>query len=294
MKHVVLHIGQYKTGSSSIQNFLTSHPDYLAKNKVKFCERCLLKNEPDVGIRHFKLTINTATENCFWPDLVDEIKNGDEETYIVSYENMLFGLDEKQIAYITQILREFDVSIIWYLRRQDKFLNSWYAEIIKSHKGTMTKSTFLKRYHTLGFYGKALQKWHKHFDSARFSVISFEQLKREKQNVVDSFLQLTNIPKTHSIANHADNPSLGSKGVVNILAFNKSVHLRPEIHRNVAQFFINYFDDDSKFSLLTDFNLPVDFFSHHFDDKTPTAENAQLSKFIVQTCKDCHAMIFFE
>ena len=157
-KELILHIGQYKTGSSSIQNFLIGYTDFLASKSAHYCRTGLLFNEPEIGIRHYKLTENTETGDCLWDKLVDEINSSHSSKFIVSHENMLFRLSEDNLTYIKQKLVNFDLKIVCYLRRQDKFMSSWYGEQVQNHHCCSNVSDFIRTYKLSCFYGSALKK----------------------------------------------------------------------------------------------------------------------------------------
>jgi len=290
-KELILHIGQYKTGSSSIQNFLIGYTDFLASKSAHYCRTGLLFNEPEIGIRHYKLTENTETGDCLWDKLVDEINSSHSSKFIVSHENMLFRLSEDNLTYIKQKLVNFDLKIVCYLRRQDKFMSSWYGEQVQNHHCCSNVSDFIRTYKLSCFYGSALKKWRQVFPDAVFEIHNFDTLIANKQDVVRHFLGTSCIEVPINYIDKRENASMSGLAVSETLAFNRNISSDRAIHRGIANLFGKLFISEEKLSVFSNieaenfikefsaenellcdlFGFESPFFDNNFTDITKTA-----------------------
>jgi hypothetical protein len=247
-KKLYLHIGQYKTGSSSLQNFLFSNRTKLQEYGFHYCETGLTITEPSIGIRHYHLTLHTMSKECLWSSLASEINDGQWNKYIISYENLLFGFGpndlSERLAYISSKLSGIDIHVICYLRRQDEFMSSWYAEHIKSHKYSKTFDEFSNHYKKLCFYGDALDKWKYAFPEAEFSIASYNELKRNNTSVVEHFLSLCALDKQNFNSESVSNKSLGAQGCIEMIEFNCLADQTMYLHRKISNLLIDILSDD--------------------------------------------------
>ncbi|WP_234571681.1 hypothetical protein [Rhodohalobacter sp. 614A] len=138
-KRLFIHIGTQKTGTTTIQSILSKYNNKLLGEGI-----CYLGRFPEIARKVRGLT-------RFEPELVDELrdeasrnislpKHKNIHTYVVSNEKFS---GDKMISYrnaglIASLLKEtfepfsFDIQIIVYLRRQDSFIESTYAQRIYS------------------------------------------------------------------------------------------------------------------------------------------------------------------
>ncbi|MBY5921256.1 hypothetical protein [Ferrimonas balearica] len=252
-KKLVLHIGQYKTGSSSIQTFLFENNEFLASQGIHYCQTGLAYSEPHIGVRHYHLMHRTKSDTCLWDELTAEIDSSELDTFVVSYENMLSGLNADKVQYIANKLRNFDVSVVCYLRRQDLFISSWYGELIKNHKCKMDIEDFLKKYRFLCNYGSALKRWKKAFPNATYHICNFDSLRAIGTDVVTHFLGIFNKSAPDGYCSINANLSLSGRAASEMLSFNRSIDTSSEIHRKVSDLLSLTFRGDGKLSMLNSF-----------------------------------------
>lgn len=131
MRHLILHIGNHKTGTTAIQRWLASNEGLLASRGIQCLHR---PGEPQV---HSYL--GACTPAAIFPEgfklnrpetFREDLEALSAPTVVISSENFSFFVQEGPIAELAAILRPmFDkISIIAYLRRQDRQAVSHHAE----------------------------------------------------------------------------------------------------------------------------------------------------------------------
>ena len=140
MPKLYLHIGTYKTGTTSIQSFLTHnrenllHKGYLyptsgAGQMIKhglFCETITMR-------RPYSPFANEWIEE--WENLEQEIDLHQPDYVVLNTEGLCnFDRDEVKLleSYLSRYLSGFETKIIIYLRRQDDLLVSLYVQRVKT------------------------------------------------------------------------------------------------------------------------------------------------------------------
>lgn len=131
-KVLVVHSGTFKTGSSSIQLFLSraEHGGTLPPG-VHFPKL----GRQTTGVQHQNLVAQLAGFAAFtpsvgtWEDLVETIRAADSGTWVLSSENFSL-LSGEQIARIGDYAREAGAQVRWvhYVRDQATFYNAFYVE----------------------------------------------------------------------------------------------------------------------------------------------------------------------
>ena len=133
-KFIFIHIGPHKTGTTSIQWGLCINQNTLKK------AGCLVPRAGRLGPRsggHHLLGQQLLAANDpaavpkAWADLLDEIALCAEDQNIILSAESFSLLDKARIRTLSRILDGFQVRIIIYLRRQDKLLQSLWAQRIK-------------------------------------------------------------------------------------------------------------------------------------------------------------------
>ena len=143
----ILHIGTEKTGTTSIQEFLSLNADTLSNQGIKFIDslgknHIFLKTlaiEPDKQDSH-NLIYGLDTKQkllerkkYLYKTLKKHIKEGYD--FIFSSELLQSRLDSikelRRLRYILKILGFKEISVIIYLREQASLLNSLYSESLK-------------------------------------------------------------------------------------------------------------------------------------------------------------------
>ena len=142
---IYLHIGTHKTGSTLIQNALAAKSNDLIKENIKYLEKpkffyAGLQNLKGIDKSFIKLVKKEVHEafissGCSNLAISNEALSGD---YNIGYENV------NNIAQnLGNALKDYEVKIIIYIRRQDDFVESMYTQ--KIHIGeSLTFDEYIK------------------------------------------------------------------------------------------------------------------------------------------------------
>src|SRR5690625_6647623 len=175
-----LHIGIQKTGSTTIQKILQQNIKELEKEKIKYLGRLpVLTRKIRVIEEHDPAIIHTLRQQIK-EEMGDESLSG---KYILSNEKFA---GDKMVGYKNQpvnaknrfkALKPLDVNvkIIVFLRRQDDFLESTYAQRIYSGS-TLTFEEFFKNFDTSHFHWDELvDSYADYFGSSNVIVHRYDQ-----------------------------------------------------------------------------------------------------------------------
>ena len=147
---IYLHIGTEKTGTTSIENFLTVNRDRLLKKKILYPKSLGSPNNINLAIAFqseekqddLRIRSNILTQkdiknfqDRIYKNLKDEIERASPEILLISSEHLSSRLNkDKEIHQLYQFLSSFSeqIEVLIYLRRQDSFFESLYSTAIKS------------------------------------------------------------------------------------------------------------------------------------------------------------------
>ena len=149
---IYLHIGTHKTGSTLIQNALAAKHNDLLKENIKYLEKpgffyAGLQNLKGVEKSFIKLVKKEVHEafissGCSNVVISNEALSGD---YNIGYQNV-----NNIVGNLSKALKEYDVKIIIYIRRQDDFVESMYTQ--KIHIGeSLAFNEYIKSINTEDF-----------------------------------------------------------------------------------------------------------------------------------------------
>lgn len=191
-KQIFIHIGDAKTGSSSIQNYLTKNRDELYQAGILYSKTGLLA---DHGIANHKLAfcLNSARldyhgfSEYLYQELSEEIKITDCQSVIISSEGFCSLRSLEEINKLRDYLNDYNVKIIVYLRRPDLWVESWYSQIVKQQP-FLTKSfqEYLVNHQEPSL--RTVLNYSKIFGNENIIVRPFELNKMYKNNLIDDFI----------------------------------------------------------------------------------------------------------
>ncbi len=192
-----LHIGQPKTGTSAIQS-------YLNYNRKKLFQECHIlypnfssKNFP-IGMMHnhaqyfmsFKLKNDMPGCINSFSNCVHFCKKHYINKLIISNEGFYWIWWPELMKEIVTTF-DLDLSIILYLRRQDKWLESGWKQW--GHKSSEYKTIQEYESKTNCDYNQAIAPWLKYFDKSSFIIRPYERI-TIGNDVVKDFINLIDIP----------------------------------------------------------------------------------------------------
>jgi hypothetical protein len=128
MKQIFLHIGTTKTGTSSVQRVMDNNSDALAAAGVLYPTSG--RGHPSRYAHHnlcYEVQEGRRSSGKFdptrgsWQETLDEIDASSADKAVISSE-AFFYCEPGQIDALARLLRGRQVTIIAYLRRQDRWL----------------------------------------------------------------------------------------------------------------------------------------------------------------------------
>ncbi len=150
MKKVFIHIGQHKTGSTAIQDFLFQNETTLFHNDISYCPGTRLCLEGKPHVRHKMLSLKPHENFELIKNLANEIDTTPLNTFIISGEGFCRAAERlymiKGLVDIKTALSEHEVKIIVYLRPQEELLQSFYNWRVKGGYESRTFNQYIKEY----------------------------------------------------------------------------------------------------------------------------------------------------
>ena len=194
MNRVFIHIGLPKTATSSIQSFLYDNSAFLDQHGYHYLQTGLnhnLKCHHDMvwklglhkGPSYVEEDIEKYRQEIL-DSLMVEVANNQEKDLILSSELLTFIGDFKQLNPILDIFKDKEIKYILNLRRQDRFLESLYQQVVKDG------------------VGQSFEEWfHKSRGVANYNVLVTRLLQiTTKENVIINMFD-SRIPNLHPTEN---------------------------------------------------------------------------------------------
>lgn len=176
LKRIFLHIGQPKTATTTIQNFLSINRAELIKHGWlypnagrQYAAHHLLGNFFRAAPIHW---IGRADPAQVMAELKHEIDESNCDNIILSTESLYFAENPDQFA---AYLKDFDVSVVVFLRRQDEWLESAYQENRKNGENRLDPERYLTAHQPSLDYAGRLDFWASAFGKNKILVHTFER-----------------------------------------------------------------------------------------------------------------------
>ena len=257
-KKLILHIGTEKTGTTSIQEFLSENKSELEKqgffipkspcgsapNHRKLATACFNNGNTDDSFFDFKIKKfeewQEETLNVIRKELISSSIN----THILSSEHFSSRLtDTAEISRLYSFLKEIysEIKIVVYFRRQDEYAVSLYSTYLKSggvSKTILPTSAIFARYD----YYKICKKWEGVFGLNSIIVRIFDRGVLKKGNVVSDFCHVSGIDEINTKeVTRESNPSITPLAQEVLRGFNELM-LEKEISYKVKNELIKYLE----------------------------------------------------
>ena len=217
-----MHVGPHKTGTTTIQFSMNLNKNLLKKNGVYYPSSGWVS---DSLPGHHNLAWELSENGLFsekygaWAELIAELNQVNFDKIILSSEDFC-TLPREKIHQIYDYLKDFDVHIVIYVRRQDQCLQSAWSEKIKSAKDDTEWLSFSEYVAQVDYkfpyydYYTLIQKWSDVFGKPQIIVRVLEK-NQLHGTLFNDFLTSCEVPNPEQYQDADDmNLSPGIKTIV--------------------------------------------------------------------------------
>ena len=213
-KTIYIHIGTHKTGTTSIQRFLTQNNTILAQKGVFYPIAGRLYSEGDVRTHNIKNAV-TAINGQLLCDIelfkgewlcdiklfkkqLDIFSKSECSTMLLSEENLFSYLNSEhlflKIDELWQLLSNYEVKIIVYFRKSTEYITGLWKEDVK-----LRNAKSLENHLESSNYAESLKAVYNLLTRVELEDIivrTFEPTRWLNHDLIDDFLSLINIENT--------------------------------------------------------------------------------------------------
>ncbi|MDG1733771.1 MAG: hypothetical protein P8H39_12445 [Thalassotalea sp.] len=250
MTTIYLHIGQEKTGTTSIQQFLVSNRKFLfdtygilypynkkisTDNKSFFNHAKFTGSFLDYKERSFVKMERLLTVKDSIEELKLVIKKKKPKAIIISSEHLSSRLNGEHIKELAKQLDSYDVKIICYVRRQDDYQISRFSESLKSgaKKWLKLKANFSKNKRLN--YLDNLSPWLDWFGRESIILCPFDKKRFVNESLYDDFLSKLGVSEfSKFIVPDSSNISVSKEEADVLLALNKVLLTWADVNNDVT------------------------------------------------------------
>lgn len=216
-KKLFIHIGRAKTGTTSIQQFLSLWGDSLRDHGFKYASTGLFNSRlfynahhplvwsivkylSDAGLgRYWESAGSYAkveqSDKAYWTRLRQEILQGDMRSYIVSSEEFSVHTDLKSLVPRVRELVGDDIKVIivCFVRSQDRYLESTYNQAVKAEVDRISErfTDYVRRMIEVNApdFNKTIDPWADEFGKESLRIVDFDEA-RKHSSIVNAFLDV--------------------------------------------------------------------------------------------------------
>ena len=187
MKTVILHIGQSKTGTTSLQRFLYQHPEWLRDRGYRYLQTGI--RYPAVpaqyGLLHDHIERRSigplspeavAARDEAWTAALEEIEATPAQSVLISCESGWL-MSEQDIDYMRKRLSAYRVQILLVLRKPSSYIVSSYKQHLKVGSFDGSFIEFVDKRRNLVDYRAMMDRWSHAFGLDNLKVLSFEAIR---------------------------------------------------------------------------------------------------------------------
>jgi len=195
---IFIHAGLHKTGTTSIQYFLDRNKEILKNKNIDYID--IGKHGYGHHLIPWAIKNSPRLQPYHSGDILDQFHDylnaNKSKNILISSEEFEFFI-EPDIKILKEIIKEYHVKIIVYLKRQDKLLLSEYKQIIKQFRtrfrGSLLEFVFEYKFWSRLDYFERLTRWDKIFGKDAVIIKLFEPEKFYKKNVIFDFMPIFDI-----------------------------------------------------------------------------------------------------
>lgn len=246
-KSLMVHIGTDKTGSTALQRLLSQNKQALGRYGVAY-----LRTGRDKLPSHSVLHDRTISGDfSVWDELAKEVQELSEPCGLVSFEG-LYHLKEDQLRRIRGQLKDIDVKILIYLRRQSDMVRSGVAQRFKQGNSPLPldKYTSERLFAVAKNYQPILSRFSEIFGRQNLIVRRYERSRWPEQSIFLDFLRSVGIALTGDELENAFlvparklNPTLDVESI-QLLDTLDRLGVDPAKRRNVVRILLSNLKDD--------------------------------------------------
>jgi hypothetical protein len=203
-----LHIGTQKTGTTSLQHYLSANRERLLKHGFLYpCSpggtnhvgiTAYSRNEARIDLIRKRCGIESSAEVAAYRrrlrhELHDEIEECRPTDVILSNEHLSARVRSSiEIRRVEELCRSFAdrVTILVYLRNQIDYLVSWYSTLVKGGNSKAFDTLTVRRIERQVDYARMLAPWARVFGVKNMKVRRFEAQDMKGGDVVEDFASI--------------------------------------------------------------------------------------------------------
>ena len=194
-RRLILHLGLWKTGTTTIQSFLRYNPDVLARAGIHY-PRVLPENRDhplakwgttylsdevshralaeEIRVRA-RAVANGSPDTPLWSTAFRHIEASGASVGVISYEDFSARVASYDFERIRGPLSAYDVAGLVYLRHQESWATSLYAHMVRNGRTALPFADFLPTIRDRLVYSTLLDTIRNHIPLDQLVVASFEQ-----------------------------------------------------------------------------------------------------------------------
>ncbi|SNT75052.1 glycosyltransferase [Paracoccus seriniphilus] len=203
---LIIHMGATKTGSTVLQHLLEDNRPELLRKGIWYPEVGLFwqAERPHKQAGHARfVSYALRDDQSLHQHLVNGLAQlGDQvHTIILSSEAFFLNAESAQLA---SYFRDFDVEMVVYLRRQDEWANSQYAELVAGGAISSTSLSFsqwlaTKQIVTCLDYDRMIRSWEQHLPRSSLHIRRYLRQRDVPWDIIEDFAQVTGLPEIRDL-----------------------------------------------------------------------------------------------
>ena len=139
-KHLFVHIGSHKTATTFLQNTFAINQVELDRFGILYPRAARAfgaHHHLAWSLRNPEMASANLTQLDHWSAVIEEIEASPHQKALVSTEDLEWIVDISRLAVLSD---KFDVSVVFYLRSPDSYLESYYNQLVKDFKSRETRT----------------------------------------------------------------------------------------------------------------------------------------------------------
>ncbi|MDD4456264.1 MAG: hypothetical protein PHC98_01625 [Syntrophotalea acetylenica] len=172
-QHFFLHIGQHKTGTSSIQAFMDANREKLANNGIFFPALGRFGSHHDLIIADPTTRLPEDAQREAWQRYINEAQASGCKKVVISSEDLAFRATQEDVRQIGELLNGHTVTVLIFIRRNDLLMQSWYIQKLKWGAFTGTPEELIQQSPMPPL--EMVNRWAEVFGEENIRVVPFER-----------------------------------------------------------------------------------------------------------------------